>query len=44
MRRRTSDVITDEDWTSLLAFLMLMDRKLDRILEDLEIDDGHETD
>jgi hypothetical protein len=39
-RRRPSWGVSDEDWRSLVIFLMGMDRKLDLIIEELEIDDA----
>lgn len=44
--RRASDPppLSREEWNALLAMIMSMDWKLDQIMEELEIDDGQETD
>jgi hypothetical protein len=42
--RRSGDDARREDFSILGAMLMRMDAKLDLILDELEIDDGEETD
>lgn len=45
MRRRVKPLVVEwQDWRSLATMVMGIDAKLDRILDELEVDDGEEED